>query len=112
MGLPLTSAGTLRDSPSRPQPSPSAIASGQRNRDGIVEGAKPEVIVDHPDHAARARKTDYVIVDTAGRLQIDEVLVQLGRMVLRLSSPQVTKRADERRALVKLLERLVGEDEG
>jgi len=30
---------------------------------------------------------------------IDDVLVQLGRMVLRLSSPQVTKRADERRAL-------------
>ena len=30
---------------------------------------------------------------------IDEVLVQLGQMVLRLSSPQVTKRADERRAL-------------
>jgi hypothetical protein len=32
---------------------------------------------------------------------IDEVLVQLGQMVLRLSSPQVTKRADERRALVR-----------
>ena len=32
---------------------------------------------------------------------IDEVLVQLGHMVLRLSSPQVTKREDERRALVR-----------
>ena len=32
---------------------------------------------------------------------IDEVLVQLGQMVLRLSSPQVTKRDDERRALVR-----------
>jgi hypothetical protein len=32
---------------------------------------------------------------------IDELLVQLGEMVLRLSSPQVTKRADERRALVR-----------
>jgi hypothetical protein len=32
---------------------------------------------------------------------IDEVLVQLGHMVLRLSSPQVTKRDDERRALVR-----------
>ena len=32
---------------------------------------------------------------------IDELLVQLGQMVLRLSSPQVTKRADERRALVR-----------
>ena len=29
---------------------------------------------------------------------IDELLVQLGEMVLRLSSPQVTKRTDERRA--------------
>ena len=32
---------------------------------------------------------------------IDELLVQFGEMVLRLSSPQVTKRADERRALVR-----------
>ena len=32
---------------------------------------------------------------------IDELLVQLGQMVLRLSSPQVTKRPDERRALVR-----------
>jgi hypothetical protein len=32
---------------------------------------------------------------------IDEVLVQLGHLVLRLSSPQVTKRDDERRALVR-----------
>ena len=32
---------------------------------------------------------------------IDELLVQLGEMVLRLSSPQVTKRDDERRALVR-----------
>ena len=32
---------------------------------------------------------------------IDELLVQLGQMVLRLSSPKVTKRADERRALVR-----------
>ena len=32
---------------------------------------------------------------------IDELLVQLGQMVLRLSSPQVTKRDDERRALVR-----------
>jgi len=32
---------------------------------------------------------------------IDELLVQLGGMVLRLSSPQVTKRDDERRALVR-----------
>lgn len=32
---------------------------------------------------------------------IDELLVQLGEMVLRLSSPQVTRRADERRALVR-----------
>jgi hypothetical protein len=32
---------------------------------------------------------------------IDELLVQLGEMVLRLSSPQVTKRADERRALIR-----------
>jgi hypothetical protein len=32
---------------------------------------------------------------------IDELLVQLGGIVLRLSSPQVTKRPDERRALVR-----------
>jgi len=32
---------------------------------------------------------------------IDELLVQLGEMVLRLSSPQVTRRDDERRALVR-----------
>ena len=32
---------------------------------------------------------------------IDELLVQFGEMVLRLSSPQVTKRADERHALVR-----------
>ena len=34
---------------------------------------------------------------------IDELLVQLGQMVLRLSSPQVTKRADERRALIVVI---------
>lgn len=32
---------------------------------------------------------------------IDELLVQLGQMVLRLSSPQVTRRDDERRALIR-----------
>ena len=32
---------------------------------------------------------------------IDKLLVQLGEMVLRLSSPQVTKRDDERRALAR-----------
>jgi hypothetical protein len=32
---------------------------------------------------------------------IDELLVQLGEMVMRLSSPQVTKRDDERRALMR-----------
>ena len=32
---------------------------------------------------------------------IDDLLVQLGQMVLRLSSPQVTKRDDERRALIR-----------
>ena len=32
---------------------------------------------------------------------IDELLVQLGELVLRLSSPQVTSRDDERRALVR-----------
>ena len=32
---------------------------------------------------------------------IDELLVQLGEMVLRLSSPEVTKRDDERRALMR-----------
>lgn len=32
---------------------------------------------------------------------IDEVLVQLGQMVLKLSNPHVTKRDDERRALVR-----------
>jgi hypothetical protein len=32
---------------------------------------------------------------------IDELLVQLGGIVLRLSSPQVTKRPDERRALAR-----------
>ena len=32
---------------------------------------------------------------------IDDLLVQLGQMVLRLSSPQVTKRDDERRALAR-----------
>ena len=32
---------------------------------------------------------------------IDELLVQLGEMVLRLSSPEVTKRDDERRALTR-----------
>ena len=32
---------------------------------------------------------------------IDKLLVQLGEMVLKLSSPQVTKRADERLALVR-----------
>ena len=30
---------------------------------------------------------------------LDEMLVQLGRMVLRLSSPEVTRTAEERRAL-------------
>ena len=32
---------------------------------------------------------------------IDELLVQLGGIVLRLSSPQVTRSPDERRALVR-----------
>ena len=32
---------------------------------------------------------------------IDELLVQLGEMVLRLSSPEVTQRDDERRALMR-----------
>ena len=32
---------------------------------------------------------------------IDELLVQLGGIVLRLSSPEVTKRPDERRALAR-----------
>jgi hypothetical protein len=32
---------------------------------------------------------------------IDELLVQLGGIVLRLSSPQVTKSRDERRALAR-----------
>ena len=32
---------------------------------------------------------------------LDELLVQLGGMVLRLSSPQVTKSAEERRALAR-----------
>ena len=32
---------------------------------------------------------------------IDELLVQLGEVVLRLSSPEVTKRDDERRALMR-----------
>ena len=32
---------------------------------------------------------------------IDEVLVQLGGLVLRLASPEVTKRPDERRALAR-----------
>jgi hypothetical protein len=32
---------------------------------------------------------------------IDEVLVNLGRMVLRLSSPQVTRTSEERRALAR-----------
>jgi hypothetical protein len=32
---------------------------------------------------------------------IDELLVQLGGIVLRLSSPDVTKRPDERRALAR-----------
>ena len=32
---------------------------------------------------------------------LDEMLVQLGGMVLRLSSPQVTRTAEERRALVR-----------
>ena len=32
---------------------------------------------------------------------IDELLVQLGGIVLRLSSPEVTKRLDERRALAR-----------
>ena len=32
---------------------------------------------------------------------IDELLVQLGAIVLRLSSPEVTKRPDERRALAR-----------
>ena len=41
--------------------------------------------------------TDIARIDRA----IDKLLVQLGEMVLRLSSPQVTKRDDERRALVR-----------
>ena len=32
---------------------------------------------------------------------IDEVLVQLGGMVLRLAAPEVTRTAEERRALAK-----------
>ena len=32
---------------------------------------------------------------------IDELLVQLGGIVLRLASPEVTKRPDERRALAR-----------
>jgi hypothetical protein len=32
---------------------------------------------------------------------IDELLVQLGGLVLRLASPEVTKRPDERRALAR-----------
>jgi hypothetical protein len=32
---------------------------------------------------------------------LDELLVQLGGIVLRLSSPEVTKRPDERRALAR-----------
>jgi hypothetical protein len=32
---------------------------------------------------------------------LDEILVQLGGIVLRLSSPQVTKNPEERRALVR-----------
>jgi hypothetical protein len=32
---------------------------------------------------------------------IDELLVQLGGIVLRLSSPEITKRPDERRALAR-----------
>jgi hypothetical protein len=40
---------------------------------------------------------EVVAIDRA----IDEVLVQLGQVVLRLSSPRVTKRDDERRALMR-----------
>jgi len=32
---------------------------------------------------------------------IDELLVQLGGLVLRLASPEITKRPDERRALAR-----------
>ncbi|MFG3596464.1 hypothetical protein [Bradyrhizobium sp. RDI18] len=32
---------------------------------------------------------------------LDEMLVQLGGMVLKLSSPEVTRTADERRALAR-----------
>ena len=40
---------------------------------------------------------EFAAIDCA----IDELLVQLGEMVLRLSSPEVTKRDDERRALMR-----------
>jgi hypothetical protein len=35
---------------------------------------------------------------------IDEVLVQLGGMVLRLAAPEVTRTAEERRALAKSID--------
>ncbi|QDW42245.1 hypothetical protein FFI89_033135 [Bradyrhizobium sp. KBS0727] len=40
---------------------------------------------------------DLVKIDRA----LDDLLVQLGGMVLRLSSPQVTRTAEERRALAR-----------
>jgi len=40
---------------------------------------------------------DFAIIDRA----LDEVLVQLGGMVLTLASPQITKTVEERQALVR-----------
>ena len=39
---------------------------------------------------------------------IDELLVQLGGIVLRLASPEVTKHPDEQRALARSVEELAG----
>ena len=40
---------------------------------------------------------EFARIDSA----LDELLVQLGRIVLRLSSPQVTRSGEERRALAR-----------
>jgi hypothetical protein len=40
---------------------------------------------------------EFVRIDSA----LDELLVQLGRIVLRLSSPRVTRSTEERRALAR-----------
>jgi len=40
---------------------------------------------------------EFATIDSA----LDELLVQLGRIVLRLSSPQVTRSGEERRALAR-----------